>query len=388
MGQDLYARGRESPAMTRAWRPNLTDIPEHPGVYFFRDAKGAILYIGKALNLRRRISSYFHRRRAQPRRLRRMMTRAHTVMIHETGSELEALLIESQLIKQETPPFNQLSTAYVAMPFVKLTLAEAFPRLVLTREFAPDGSHYLGPFPRFDIAAVVLAALQRLFPLRTCEGSILPGVSPQPCEAFQVRRCAGPCVGPHVAPSYQRHVDELRALLAHGHGAILQRLKEERQRAADAMYFERAKHLHRLQAALDEATIGRPLALLPVALRNILVIFDRSPAPSHEIFCIRQGLFAGRLRLGGELRDWHVLETFLTRPTSATDAALQGGEAVVDELRIVGGWLQRSRARARWIFFEPQMNPTALVEAVIEALSENQKQVLWPREATLTMFGL
>jgi hypothetical protein len=355
--------------MNRAWRPNLTDIPERPGVYLFRDAAGAILYIGKALNLRRRIGSYFQRRRGQPRRLRRMMTRARAVLIHETGSELEALLLESRLLKQETPPFNQLSTAYAALPFVKLTLPESFPRLVLTREFAPDGGHYLGPFPRFDIAAVVLAALQRLFALRTCEPSILPGVSPQPCEAFQLRKCAGPCVGPQEASTYRRHVDELLALLAHGHGAILQRLREERQRAADAMFFERARHLHRLQAALDEATVGRPLALLPVALRNILVSFERSLPPSREIFCIRRGLLAGRLTFGGGPHDRPALEAFLTRCMAAEELASSGGEAVVDELRIVAGWLQRTHARARWIFFDPQMHPTAILDAVMRTLA-------------------
>ena len=152
--------------MNHAWRPNLAELPEEPGVYLFRNARGAVLYVGKALNLRRRIASYFHQRRRQPSKVRRMIGRARAVTVHATGSELEALLLESRLIKQELPPFNQLSTAYSALPFVKLTLDEAFPRLMLTRQLRPDGGHYLGPFARFDNAAAVLAALQRLFPLR------------------------------------------------------------------------------------------------------------------------------------------------------------------------------------------------------------------------------
>jgi excinuclease ABC subunit C len=297
-----------------------------------------------------------------------MVTRARAVTVHETGSELEALLLESHLLKQETPPFNRLSTAFAALPFVKLTLTEPFPRLVLTREFTPDGGHYLGPFPGVDIAAVVLAALQRLVPLRTCDGLILPGVSPPPCEAFQVRKCAAPCVGPHLASTYPRHVDELLALLAGGHEAILQRLKDERQRAADAMFFERARHLHLLQAALDEATIGRPLALLPVALRNILAIFTRGHPRAHEIFYIHHGLFAGRVALGREPEAWQTLETCLTRAPSAVEERLQGGEAAVDELRIVTGWLQRTRARAHWVVVDAQTSPTAVVKKVMRAL--------------------
>jgi excinuclease UvrABC nuclease subunit len=359
--------------MNAMWRPNLSEIPERPGVYLFRNAKGAILYVGKALNLRRRLASYFHARRRQPPKLRRMIARARAVTIHETDSELQALLLESRLIKQETPPYNQLSTAYHALPFVKLTLSEPFPRLLLTREFRRDGSQYLGPFPGMDIAAVVWAALQRLFPLRTCETSIQPGVFPQPCEAFQVRKCAAPCVGPIAASAYHDHVNELVALLARGHGAIIKRLREERQRAADALFFERARHLHALLVALDEATVGRPLALMPVALRNIVVIFERAHPHTQEMICVRHGLFAGRFVRGGRLADRQALETFLSRCYAAADHTLQPAEAVVDELRIVASWLHRTRARALWVYLDAGMNATAAGEAVMHALPESRR---------------
>ena len=354
--------------MDHAWRPHLAELPEGPGVYLFRNARGAVLYVGKALNLRRRIASYFHHHRRQPPRLRRMIGRARAVTIHETGSELEALLLESRLIKREIPPFNRLSTAYVPLPFVKLTLGEPFPRLVLTRQLTPDGGHYLGPFPRVEIAAVVLAALQRLFPLRTCETSVLPGVFPTPCEAFHLRKCAAPCVGLPAASTYRQSVEELLALLAGGHGAILRRLREERQRAADAMFFERAGHLHSLLAALDEATIGRPLTLLPVALRNLVVILGRAPPHTQEMFCVRHGRFAGRLRLGRRPDAGQEIETFLARCYAGADPPPQGGEAVVDELRIVAGWLHRTRARARWVHLASRQRPTDVLDAVMRAM--------------------
>jgi excinuclease UvrABC nuclease subunit len=353
-------------------RPHLTDLPECPGVYLFHNTRGAVLYVGKALNLRRRIASYFHRRRQQPPKLRRMIARAAALTIHETGSELEALLLESRLIKQEAPPYNQLSTAYSSPPFVKLTLSEPFPRLLLTHEWTPDGSHYLGPFPHVEIAAVVWAALQRLFPLRTCEAAIQPGVFPQPCEALQLRKCAAPCLGAHAALAYPRHVDDLLTLLAQGRGAIVERLRQQRQRAADAMFFERAGHLHTLLAALDAATVGRPLALLPVALRNFVVLIEGALPHTHEIFCIRHGLFAGRFMNGERLVDEQALEAFLARSYAAADHPSQRREAVVDELRIVAGWLHRTRARASWVYLHPQMTSTAAGEAVVRALSASQ----------------
>jgi excinuclease UvrABC nuclease subunit len=358
--------------MNHAWRPNLAELPEQPGVYLFRNARGAVLYVGKALNLRRRIASYFHHRRRQPSKVHRMIGRARAVTIHATGSELEALLLESRLIKQEMPPFNQLSTTYVALPFVKLTLGERFPRLVLTREFIPDGSQYLGPFPRVDIAVVVLAALQRLFPLRTCEVAVLPGILPTPCEAYHLRKCAAPCVGPASATSYPQHVAALMALLARGHGAIVQRLREERQQATDGMFFERARHIHTLLGALDEATVGRPLALLPVALRNFVVIFAPPVPYTQEIFCVRHGLFAGRFVSTRKPANWQAVEAFLARCYGAPDNPPWVGEAVVDELRIVTGWLQRTRARARWVHLDAPMNATAVLEAVMGALPQRR----------------
>jgi excinuclease UvrABC nuclease subunit len=357
--------------MNPVWRPNLTELPEQPGVYLFRDARGTILYIGKALNLRRRIASYFQRRRRQPSRLRRMIARARAVSIHETGSELEALLLESRLIKRETPPFNRLSTAYVALPFVKLTLAEPFPRLILTREFKRDGSHYLGPFPRFEIAAVVCTALQRLFPLRICDAAILPGVFPQPCEAFQVRKCAAPCLSPSTASTYQRYIDDLLALLARGHETILPRLVEERQRAADAMLFERAGHLHTLLGALDKAMAGGSLTLLPVAWRNFVVILQRAMPSAYEICAVHQGRFAGRLALKTGPHAWQELATFLTRATASVASASRDGEAVVDELRIVTGWLHRTRAQARWVHIDPCSGSAAVVQALMGTILES-----------------
>ena len=134
------------------------------------------------------------------------------------------------------------------------------------------------------------------------------------------------------------------------------------------MFFERAGHLHTLLVALEETTSGRPLALLPVALRNFVVIFARAMPHTYEIFCIRHGLFAGRLAGGEKADDWQAVETFLTRCYETTDDTPRAREAVVDELRIVAGWLQRTRTRARWVHLDVPMNTTAALEAVMGAL--------------------
>jgi excinuclease UvrABC nuclease subunit len=357
--------------MPRVWQPDLAQLPERPGVYRFHSAKGHILYIGKALNLRRRIASYFQRRTRQPARLRRLTARARAVTIQETGSELEALLLESSLLKQETPPFNRLSTRYAALPFVKLTLTDPYPRLLLTRDFKDDGASYLGPFPRVDVAEAVLVALQRLFPLRTCDVPIRPGITPSPCAAFHVRTCAAPCVGQSHAVAYHRHVKDLLALLTQGHAAIVQRLAEERQHAADALRFERARHVHSILTALEQATIGRPLALVPVAQRNMAVVVERRHVGTQDIFLIRRGLFAGRVCIAGQGLEGQALTALLRSCDRPQDDRPWQGEMAVDELRLVTGWLQRTRAYARWLPFDVGAEPAEVLAVVQRALSSS-----------------
>ena len=155
-------------------------------------------------------------------------------------------------------------------------------------------------------------------------------------------------------------------LLAGGYEAIVQRLQEERQRAADTLFFERARHLHALQTALVAATAGHPLTLLPVARRHMLVLFQRDPRSPHEVFYIRHGLFAGRFEHRGGGDDLSRCDPYVRRHSETIDAASPDSEAMVDELRIVTGWLQRTRARARWVFLDPQMSPTAALTKALQ----------------------
>jgi excinuclease UvrABC nuclease subunit len=150
----------------------------------------------------------------------------------------------------------------------------------------------------------------------------------------------------------------------------LQRLREKRQQAANGMFFERAGHLQTLLTALDEASSARPLALLPVAMRNFVVIFTRALPYTYEMFGIRGGLFAGRLVGGEKANDWQAVDTFLTRCYGAPGDAPRAVETVVDELRIVAGWLQRTRPEARWVHLKMPLNTAAALKTVMGAIPQ------------------
>jgi hypothetical protein len=135
------------------------------------------------------------------------------------------------------------------------------------------------------------------------------------------------------------------------------------------MLFERARHVHTMLAAVDEATIGRPLSLLPVALRNLVVMLAPGPPPTREIFCVHHGMFAGRLRLSGQSDAGQAIETFLRRCYAGPDPLRQGGEAVVDELHLVTGWLHRTQARAQWVYPVCRQNLTDVLDTVMRTIS-------------------
>jgi hypothetical protein len=176
-------------------------------------------------------------------------------------------------------------------------------------------------------------------------------------------------VGRSYAVAYHRHVEDLLALLAQGHAAVIQRLTEERQRAVDTMRFERARHVHNVLIALEQATIGRPLALLPVAYRNMAVIVEPRRVGTRDVFLIRRGLFAGRVSTAGQGLDGQALTTLLKGSDGCRPDRPRQGEMAVDELRLVAGWLQRTRAYARWIPFDVGAEPAEVLAVIQRALS-------------------
>jgi hypothetical protein len=167
-------------------------------------------------------------------------------------------------------------------------------------------------------------------------------------------------------------VEALLSLLAGGHAEILRRLQAARQLAADAMLFERAGHLHLLWTALEAYTGARSLALLPVARRNFVVIFKRMIPQTYELFYICHGLLAGRLVIGTGVDIGQTIETFFRRCQTTAAATARDSEVVVDELRLVAGWLQRSRRGARCFYLGPAVDASAALDAVMHALATGQ----------------
>ncbi|MBS0254060.1 MAG: excinuclease ABC subunit UvrC [Proteobacteria bacterium] len=231
-----------------AIREVLATLPARPGVYRMQDARGDVLYVGKARVLRNRVANYTQIERL-PQRLQRMVAQCRGMTVVTTNSEAEALLLEAQLIKRFRPPYNVLLRDDKSFPFILLRSDHAFPRIMKHRGARRAEGNYYGPFASAGSVNTTINALQKLFLLRSCTDSFMARRD-RPCLLYQIKRCSAPCVGRIGAEDYAALVAEARDFLGGKSGAVQARLAAQMEAAAEGLDFERAAMLRdRLRAA-------------------------------------------------------------------------------------------------------------------------------------------
>jgi excinuclease ABC subunit C len=249
--KSTYAvRGADAPDLETgiaAIRNVLKTLPARPGVYRMLDARGDVLYVGKARALKNRVSNYTQVSRL-PKRLSRMVAQTRGMTVVTTNTEAEALLLEAQLIKRFRPAYNVLLRDDKSFPFILLREDHAFPRAQLHRGARRAKGQYFGPFAGAGAVRKTLTALQKLFLLRSCTDSFFSNRT-RPCLLYQIKRCSAPCVDRISAQDYAELVDDAKAFLAGKSTQVQKRLSAQMQVAAEAMDFELAAILRdRLKA--------------------------------------------------------------------------------------------------------------------------------------------
>ena len=216
----------------------LETLPSAPGVYRMIDATGAVLYVGKARNLRRRVSSYFHRTVTDPR-LRAMVVLVRSVEVTITNTESEALLLEDRLIKSIKPRYNVLLRDDKSYPYIYLSSHDEFPRLAFYRGARKGQGRFFGPYPGAGAVRETLSLLQKLFPVRQCEDSFFRNRS-RPCLQYQIKRCTAPCVGLVEPQAYARDVANAVLFLDGKSSVVIQDLVQRMEQACAAVDLEPA----------------------------------------------------------------------------------------------------------------------------------------------------
>ncbi|MCO5226103.1 MAG: exonuclease domain-containing protein [Thermomicrobiales bacterium] len=261
--------GRARAVMDRSLAHGL---PKKPGVYIMKDARGEIIYVGKAKNLRNRVSSYYSQPIGMTRKMDGLIESVARIDHHIVGSELEALLLESQLIHRYMPRYNTALKKSEHYPFIKVDTASAWPRVSVVRNRKEDGATYFGPYTSANNARRTVDVINSALPLRTCTRSFKNAKSyGQPCIALDLHQCLGPCTGKIERDTYQVHVNAVLDLLEGRDDAIYLQLQQQLEESAEKLDFERADRIRRnilnLTSILGEQQRTRDAdALLTLAL--------------------------------------------------------------------------------------------------------------------------
>src|SRR5579862_1772463 len=228
---------------TQAVEEKLATLPTKPGCYLYKDGNGTIIYVGKAINLRNRVRSYFQKSANLTPKVRRLVSHIHDLEIIVTDSELEALVLECSLIKKYQPHYNVRLRDDKQYPYLCLTMSEPFPRLILVRRTRQDANRYFGPYPNSRAVYATMELVNRTFPLISCGKSFDGRPVQKPCLYHHLGQCLAPCAGLADKDEYAVAVKDVTDFLDGREERIVKKLRQEMEEAAECLEFERAARL-------------------------------------------------------------------------------------------------------------------------------------------------
>lgn len=270
-------------------------LPDDPGVYLMKNSLGEIIYVGKAKNLKKRVKSYFQNTKNHSEKTRVMVSKVAEFEYIITDSEMEALILEMNLIKKHSPRYNVLLKDDKHFPFIKITTNEDFPRVYVTRNYARDGNRYFGPFT--DVTAVyeTLDTIKKIYPIRTCRRVITEfGERTKPCLNFHLGLCKAPCAGYISKQEYALMIEDIISLLEGRDVKIKKSLKEEMIAASDNLDFERAAHLRDKLYAIEKTVQKQKVFTSRLDDEDFIGIFKDEEDVSVQVFNVRDGKLVGR----------------------------------------------------------------------------------------------
>ena len=271
----------------------LKNLPDRPGVYLMKNARGRVIYVGKAKSLRNRVRSYFQAGvEPDPRKaaMAELIADLETVV---TGSEMEAFILESNLIKKHKPKYNVVLRDDKNYPYLKLTVNEKFPTLSVVRRMEKDDALYFGPFVPTGPMWETLKFIGRTFPMRKCKKKLSDKLE-RACLQFEMKRCTGPCAGNIPKEEYWKMVDEVRLFLGGKDRELIRDLEQKMKAASESMNYEAAAHIRDRVYALKKATQSQNIISPGMEDRDIIAVSKEGAAADIQILFVRKGKLLGR----------------------------------------------------------------------------------------------
>ncbi|MGB7093687.1 MAG: excinuclease ABC subunit UvrC, partial [Anaerolineales bacterium] len=258
-----------------------------------KDADGKVIYVGKAVNLRSRLRSYFHDSAMQNNKTRQMVRHIADIDWIVVGSELEALILEMNLIKKHRPHYNVRLKDDKRYPYIKVHWADPFPKLTLTRYMVNDGSRYFGPYTSVWAVHQTLDVLRHIFPYLTCDREIT-GEDQRACLYYDIKLCSAPCIGAINKDDYRQVIDDLCQFLSGRTEPILSRMQEEMRVASDQLQFERAAALRDQVNAIERVVEKQKVVSSDYIDSDVIAMARSNGEACVQVFFIRSGKLIGR----------------------------------------------------------------------------------------------
>lgn len=273
----------------------LKILPDKPGVYIMKNSLGEVIYVGKAKVLKNRVRQYFQNSKNHSEKVRAMVKNIAEFEYIVTDSEMEALILECNLIKKYSPRYNIALKDDKFYPFIKITTNEDFPRVYVTRNFAKDGNRYFGPYTNGTAVYEVMGLIKKLFPLRTCKKAIVEGGEPtRACLNYHINLCKAPCAGYISKDEYWEMIDEIINILNGTDTSIIKNLKLGMEKAAEELEFEKAAKIRDRILAIELISEKQKMFTVKEGDEDFIDLYTDEKDGCAQVFFVREGKVTGR----------------------------------------------------------------------------------------------
>ena len=273
----------------------LKKLPAQPGVYIMHDARDEIIYVGKAISLKNRVRQYFQSSRNKTAKIEQMVSRIARFEYIVTDSELEALVLECNLIKEHQPRYNTMLKDDKAYPYIKVTVGEAFPRVMFARTMKKDRSKYFGPYTSAGAVKDTIDLIHKLYKIRTCNRNLPKDIGKdRPCLNYHIKQCDAPCQGYIDQAAYMEHVNQALEFLGGHYDNLLNMLESKMMEASDAMDFEKAIEYRDLLDSVKKVAQKQKITSSSMEDRDIIAMARDDQDAVVQVFFVREGKLIGR----------------------------------------------------------------------------------------------
>ena len=364
----------------------LKKLPDKPGVYIMHDKNDAIIYVGKAIILKNRVRSYFRESANHSPKIAKMVSLVERFEYIVTDSELEALVLENNLIKEHRPKYNTMLKDDKTYPYIKVTVSDVYPRILFSREMKKDKSKYFGPYTSAGAVKDTIELINKLYKLRTCNRKLPKEAKKErPCLNYHIHQCKAPCQNWISPEEYKKQVEEALEFLNGNYGKILKELQQKMEVASENLEFEEAASYRDLLNSVKQVSQKQKITDSEGEDRDIIALAKDEQDAVVQVFFVRNGRLIGREHFymtnvaedtAGQILASFVKQFYAGTPFIPKELLLQ---EELEEVKVISEWLSGKRGNKVWLRFPKKGTKEKLVELAAKnaamVLSQDKERI-------------